>query len=331
MLPVIAKIEKPQAIENLDEVIAAFDGFMVARGDLAVECPLEDVPFLQKQVVQRACLNAKPVIVGTQMLESMISAVLPHPRRGLRRRERGARRRRRGDAVRRDERGGVPRPHRRDHGPDHLPSEEHAIVSTGPGGPPRSTGTRSTCSGVIAKAAEEVAERVGAKYVVAFTKTGTRAPDVPARGPIPIPAFTPEGQVRSQLSLSWGVETFNPRWSSTPTRWSARSTSSCSRSGGSRGICRHHRRGPPGIPLHERAAHPPDGRRDQRGRPGYRRSRPDHRLKPISPSRRADVGPPRDADRLPVGLACQATSTRSSAAQHRPRMSAELFVNCHRG
>ncbi len=49
MLPVIAKIEKPQAIENLDEVIAAFDGFMVARGDLGVECPLEDVPFLQKE------------------------------------------------------------------------------------------------------------------------------------------------------------------------------------------------------------------------------------------------------------------------------------------
>jgi pyruvate kinase len=77
MLPVIAKIEKPQAIENLDEVIAAFDGFMVARGDLAVECPLEDVPFLQKEVVQKARLNAKPVIVATQMLESMISSPAP--------------------------------------------------------------------------------------------------------------------------------------------------------------------------------------------------------------------------------------------------------------
>ena len=77
MLPVIAKIEKPQAIENLDEVIAAFDGFMVARGDLGVECPLEDVPFLQKQVVQKARLNAKPVIVATQMLESMISSPAP--------------------------------------------------------------------------------------------------------------------------------------------------------------------------------------------------------------------------------------------------------------
>ena len=76
LLPIIAKIEKPQAIENLDEVIAAFDGF-VARGDLAVECPLEDVPFLQKEVVQKARLNAKPVIVATQMLESMISSPAP--------------------------------------------------------------------------------------------------------------------------------------------------------------------------------------------------------------------------------------------------------------
>ena len=77
VLPVIAKIEKPQAIENLDEVIAAFDGFMVARGDLGVECPAEEVPFLQKTIIDKARLNAKPVIVATQMLESMISSPSP--------------------------------------------------------------------------------------------------------------------------------------------------------------------------------------------------------------------------------------------------------------
>ena len=75
--PVIAKIEKPQAIENLDEVIAAFDGFMVARGDLGVEMPAEEVPFLQKKIIDKARLNAKPVIVATQMLESMISSPTP--------------------------------------------------------------------------------------------------------------------------------------------------------------------------------------------------------------------------------------------------------------
>nr|MBA3990652.1 pyruvate kinase [Propionibacteriales bacterium] len=73
-IPVIAKIEKPQAIDHIDEIIHAFDGVMVARGDLGVEMPLEDVPFLQKRVVEVARRNAKPVVVATQMLESMISA-----------------------------------------------------------------------------------------------------------------------------------------------------------------------------------------------------------------------------------------------------------------
>src|SRR3954464_5242772 len=77
VLPVIARIEKPQAIENLDEVISAFDGFMVARGDLGVECAPEEVPFLQKTIIDKARLNAKPVVVATQMLESMISSPSP--------------------------------------------------------------------------------------------------------------------------------------------------------------------------------------------------------------------------------------------------------------
>jgi pyruvate kinase len=68
MLPVIAKIEKPQAIDNLEDVIRAFDAVMVARGDLGVELPLERVPVLQKRVVETARRNAKPVIVATQML-----------------------------------------------------------------------------------------------------------------------------------------------------------------------------------------------------------------------------------------------------------------------
>ena len=76
-LPLIAKIEKPQAIEALPEVIEAFDGIMVARGDLGVELPLEQVPMAQKRIVERARVQAKPVIVATQMLESMISAPRP--------------------------------------------------------------------------------------------------------------------------------------------------------------------------------------------------------------------------------------------------------------
>jgi pyruvate kinase len=209
MVPVIAKIEKPQAIENLDEVIAAFDGFMVARGDLGVECPLEDVPFLQKQVIEKARLNAKPVIVATQMLESMISN--PAPTRaeasdvanavldGT-------------DAVMLSGETSV------GEYPIHtvetmariiMATERHAMEGLGLGTVKAIDWDPHTRSGVIAKAAEEVAERVGAKYVVAFTKTGDSARRMSRlRGPIPILAFTPEGQVRSQLSLSWGVETF---------------------------------------------------------------------------------------------------------------------------
>ncbi|MET0888080.1 MAG: pyruvate kinase, partial [Mycetocola sp.] len=76
-LPVIAKIEKPQAVDNLEEIIDAFDGIMVARGDLGVELPLEAVPIVQKRAVELCRRRAKPVIVATQMLESMISSPIP--------------------------------------------------------------------------------------------------------------------------------------------------------------------------------------------------------------------------------------------------------------
>jgi pyruvate kinase len=209
MLPIIAKIEKPQAIENLDEVIAAFDGFMVARGDLGVECPLEDVPFLQKQVVEKARLNAKPVIVATQMLESMIGN--PAPTRAEASDVAnavldGA------DAVMLSGETSV------GEYPVHTvetmariisATERHALDHGSVGKVSDIDWDPHTRGGVIAKAAGEVAERVGAKYVVAFTQSGDSARRMSRlRGPVPILAFTPEATVRSQLSLSWGVETF---------------------------------------------------------------------------------------------------------------------------
>ena len=209
LLPVIAKIEKPQAIENLDELVQAFDGFMVARGDLGVECPLEEVPFLQKQVIERARLNAKPVIVATQMLESMITN--PAPTRAEASDVAnavldGA------DAVMLSGETSV------GEYPIHTvetmariitATEAHALEQHAFGHFEEIDWDPHTRGGVIAKAAEEVAARVNAKYVVAFTQSGDSARRLARlRSKIPTLAFTPEARVRSQLSLSWGVETF---------------------------------------------------------------------------------------------------------------------------
>jgi pyruvate kinase len=74
---IIAKVETPHALHNIDGIVAATDGVMVARGDLGVEVPMEDVPLAQKNIIQKCILAAKPVIVATQMMESMISNPRP--------------------------------------------------------------------------------------------------------------------------------------------------------------------------------------------------------------------------------------------------------------
>ena len=203
MLPVIAKIEKPQAIDNLDDVIRAFDAFMVARGDLGVELPLERVPVLQKRVVEAARRNAKPVIVATQMLESMISN--PRPTRAEASDVAnavldGA------DALMLSGETSVGEyPLEAVQTMERIAAnvEEHGSVVANIDWQPQTRG------GVIAKAAAEVAERVRAKYLVAFTQSGDSARRLSRlRTPVPILAFTPEDKVRCQLALTWGVETF---------------------------------------------------------------------------------------------------------------------------
>ncbi len=203
-LPIIAKIEKPQAIENIDEIVAAFDAIMVARGDLGVECPLEDVPIYQKKIIDLARRNAKPVIVATQMLESMIEA--PAPTRAEASDVAnavldGA------DAVMLSGETSVGEypiiavetmarivASTENHGLHHMASVDWKPQTRG---------------GIIAKAAAEVADAVDARFLVAFTVSGDSAKRLARyRGPIPILAFTPEARTRSQLALTWGVETF---------------------------------------------------------------------------------------------------------------------------
>ena len=162
---------------------------MVARGDLGVECPLEDVPFLQKRVIEKARRNAKPVIVATQMLESMISN--PAPTRAEASDVAnavldGA------DAVMLSGETSVG-----EYPIEAVETMARIIESTEdhglqPDGRHR-LAAHSTRGGIIAKAAAEVAERVGAKYLVAFTQSGDSARRLSRyRGPIPVLAFTPE-------------------------------------------------------------------------------------------------------------------------------------------
>src|SRR5712672_2285947 len=168
-LPLIAKVEKPQAVAALDDVVAAFDGIMVARGDLGVEYPLEQVPLVQKRVIKLARQAAKPVIVATQMLESMVSA--PRPTRAEASDVAnavldGA------DALMLSAETSVG-----SYPVDAVTTMAKIIVAAedalpdraAPSGQPASTGW------AIARAAAEVGSVVGAQALVAFTMTGETA------------------------------------------------------------------------------------------------------------------------------------------------------------
>src|SRR5882724_2448940 len=201
-VPLIAKIEKPQAVDALPEVIEAFDGLMVARGDLGVELPLEQVPMAQKRMINLAKDKAKPVIVATQMLESMISA--PRPTRAEASDVAnavldGA------DALMLSAETSVGA-----YPVDSVQTMARIIVEAErewPFSPPASA--PATTGAAIARAAGEVGAAVGARALVAFTMTGETARRLARyRSPIPLLAFTTESATRSQLALTWGAETF---------------------------------------------------------------------------------------------------------------------------
>lgn len=201
-VPVIAKIEKPQAVDNLEEIIDAFDGIMVARGDLGVELPLEAVPIVQKRAVELCRRMAKPVIVATQMLESMIENPVPT------RAETsdvanavldGA------DAVMLSGETSVGK----------YPvvvvetmarivasTEEHGLERIRPfSAKPRTQG------GIITLAANEVAEFVEAKYICIFTESGDTARRMSRLRPaIPMMAFAVDPAIRRRMALTWGVQ-----------------------------------------------------------------------------------------------------------------------------
>ncbi len=202
-LPVIAKLEKPEAVANLEAIVLAFDGVMVARGDLGVELPLEQVPLVQKRAVQIARENARPVIVATQMLDSMIEHSRPT----------------RAEAS--DVANAVL------DGADALMLSGETSVGKYPiiavktmakiieaveaesVAVPPLTHVPRTKRGVLSYAARDIGERLEAKALVAFTQSGDTVRRLARlHTPLPLLAFTPIEETRNQLSLTWGVRTF---------------------------------------------------------------------------------------------------------------------------
>ncbi|MFV0320463.1 MAG: pyruvate kinase [Microbacterium sp.] len=201
-IPIIAKIEKPQAVDNLEEIIDAFDGIMVARGDLGVELPLEAVPIVQKHAVELCRRMAKPVIVATQMLESMIGSPVPT------RAETsdvanavldGA------DAVMLSGETSVG-----EYPVVVVETMVRIIASTEDHGLERIvpiTTRPRTQGGIITLAALEVAEFVEAKYICIFTESGDTARRMSRLRPgIPMIGFTPDPAIRRRMALTWGIQ-----------------------------------------------------------------------------------------------------------------------------
>ncbi len=204
IVPVIAKIEKPQAVDNLPEIVRAFDGIMVARGDLGVELALDRVPLVQKDAVAMARQQAKPVIVATQVLESMITA--PRPTRA----EAsdcanavldGA------DAVMLSGETSIGK-----YPVEAVRTMSRIIETTESSGLDRIAPLVPNPmhdDGPITRAAVQIGTNMDVKYLVTFTESGGSARRLSRLRPeIPILAFTPVEHTRNMLSLSWGAQTY---------------------------------------------------------------------------------------------------------------------------
>ncbi|MFW5963561.1 MAG: pyruvate kinase [Natronomonas sp.] len=204
-IPVIAKIERADAVENLDGIIEAADGVMVARGDLGVECPLEKVPLIQKRTIRKAGIAGIPVITATEMLDSMVHARRPtraeasdvanavldgtdavmlsgetaigdHPVRVVETMDR----------IVRDIEGSE----------EYAESREQRV-------PPAS----DTRTDALARSARYLARDVDATAVVSVTESGYTARKVSKYRPaVPVVAVTPDDAVRRRLALTWGVQ-----------------------------------------------------------------------------------------------------------------------------
>jgi pyruvate kinase len=209
-IPVIAKIEKPQAIDDFDNILQAADGIMVARGDLGVEIPPEQVPLLQKQIIRKCNQAGKPVITATQMLESMIDN--PRPTR--------AETSDVANAIM-DGTDAVMLSAETAAGKYPLEAvslmvrvavdvESDPLLRESTFQPSPATSGAEQQADAIGQAACHVAENVSAAAILAFTQTGSTAALVAKYRPsLPIYAVTPSLTVRRQLALHAGVQSIS--------------------------------------------------------------------------------------------------------------------------
>ena len=206
-VPVMAKLEKPEAVSNLPAIVGAFDGLMVARGDLGVEMPLEQVPLVQKRAIDLCRQAAKPVIVATHMLDSMVSDLRPTRAEvsdvanavfdGS-------------DAVMLSAETSVGAY------PAHTVATMGRIVATAESGlrQREKAAERVTrededagISEAVAAAACELGRLIGAVALCCFTRTGNTAQRLARqRSPLPLIAFAHDESVRARLAFTWGIE-----------------------------------------------------------------------------------------------------------------------------
>ena len=203
-IPIIAKIEKPQALENLEEIVKTFDGVMAARGDMAVECPLEEVPLATKRCIELARQYAKPVIVATEVLGSMVNSPVPTRAEASDCANAildGA------DATMTSNETAVGKypavtvstmsrisSFATEHGFDRIPELKNLDMSS---------------TGAVSSAAVDLADKLNAKAIVAYTQTGSTVHRVSRERPAtPIYGITNNEHTYHWLALSWGTESF---------------------------------------------------------------------------------------------------------------------------
>jgi pyruvate kinase len=199
--PVIAKIETPDAVENIESVVAASDGVMVARGDLGVEFPPERVPVIQRQILGVARLVRRPVIVATEMLQSMTRSTRPTRAEAS-------------DVANAVYSGtdcvmlsGETATGEHPHLACSMMSRIAMEAETSPYFEVAPYVSRATSvAEAIARGACNTAREIGAKFIVAFTESGSSAMNVSmARPHVPIIAYSPNARIRRRMALYWGV------------------------------------------------------------------------------------------------------------------------------